>query len=416
MAYSLVRSQTLSKTMGNVWKEYDISSYTLSSIFNSFSKVYLELTHANLSTNIYVDLDIFRADYSNYINSLSSFLINIGNTPLTTVEYMPMDRLKSINTKDVFQAQYKVLLSNDSKDVDLTRPKYNTDLSLIDTDCLVSVNGYIHPTSYINNTLKVIGAGDTLNRNKIGSMSILSFNDISTLSKQRLTTEKLNKDPSIPDYYDNVWITSDVSLLNKGWFLVLGGYIIMPAENVLWTVSDTQIALSISQLSFVEKIFESHSVMDLSSTGLTIDPQKPDILDVDEIRSDAFIENYLLDEKTFIVTLSDVDQITYIDIPIRRSSFPGELKTYQEPKQPLLVNYGRMGEYWKQYNDKVWTLRLIDNYLKDHILDYYYEPSIGLVNHFSAPNNLKKESKTWLLDIKGFTYPPSNPTPVNPIV
>ena len=74
-------------------------------------------------------------------------------------------------------------------------------------------------------------------------------------------------------------------------------------------------------------------------------------------------------------------------------------KVYQEPEYPLVVNYGRIAEYWKTYEDEQWLCTVNDSYLRDYVIDFYTETNLELINNHLVPMSPNKHSRGFLLEI-----------------
>ena len=71
LSYTLVRTVALPRTVGGQWIVVDTTNKPLKQLYNDYYKLYVELSHLNLTKNIYVDLDTIRHTYVQYPDNLS---------------------------------------------------------------------------------------------------------------------------------------------------------------------------------------------------------------------------------------------------------------------------------------------------------------------------------------------------------
>lgn len=415
MSYQIIKAVGIGKTIGSQWRDIDTDTAIITALFSDFYKVYLELSHNSLPDNIYVDLDIFKTNYSTYASGFDDFLIEIGDQTLPTVSSLPNTSVKYVKFSDAFRSFYKADLAvagqilpdnypNSLKDdVVLTRPAYNTDMSLIHSHTLVTVNGYVHETDATveGDKAYIYEAGKTLRKSRNNNIGIMSFLDVSRLTKTHLTTEQIYAQEPDGQLYERTYINSGVDLNNKAYFLVLGGYLIFPDENVLWKVNDTTVALNFNMISYIERIYESNMVLNLDHLELETIPGEPNIFNIEQLKSNDVLRKYMLAKNTFLVTL-DVNHLTYNKIYLRHSNLPGVFTAYENPRYPLVVNYGRIAEYWAVKEDNQWLVTVNDSFLKQFILDYYSNPQLTLINDHLVPMKPNQHSRGYLLEIGGY--------------
>lgn len=413
MSYNLIKTVVLGRTIGSQWKEIDASTIPVVVLYTTYYKVYLELSHVSLTENIVIDLDSLKYTYSSYNGFISDMLVLLGDATLENVGSLPNTNIKYAKFSDAFRSFYKVDLTKIGftlpdnypislkNDLVLTRPNYNTDMSLLDTHCLITVNGYVHDTITSDNKTYVYDGGKTLRKARNNSIGILSFLDMSEVHKTHITNEQIYSNPIDGNLYDRIYIDTGIDLDTKSYFLVLGGYIILPEENILWKVNTTTVALSLHNIPFIERFYESDVVLDLSELEIERDFNNPEVFNINQLKSDEFIRSYLKLRNSFIVTL-DVNHLTYNKIYLRHSNMPGMFTAYQDPSYPLVVNYGRIAEYWKTHEDGQWSVTVNDSFLRDFVIDFNTRNNLELINGHLLPMTPNKHSRGFLLEIGGY--------------
>lgn len=413
MSYTLVKAVVLGRTIGSQWKEVDVSIVPVVVLFNTYYKVYLELSHVSLTENIYVDLDIFRQHYSSYSGFVADMLNVIGDATLETVNGLPNTDIKYVKFSDAFRSEYKVDLTvidqvlpdnyptSLKDDLVITRPRYDTDMSLLHTHALITVNGYVHETITHDNKTYVYDGGKTMRKARNNALGILSFLDVSEVHKKHLTEDMIFNNAINGQLYDRTYIDTGIDLNNKSYFMVVGGYLVFPEDNVLWRTNDHTIALNLNQLPYIERFYESDIVLDQSHLAIERDASNPGTFNINQLKSNEFIRSYLKGRNTFLVTL-DVNHLSYNKIYLRHSNLPGMFTAYQDPTYPLIVNYGRVAEYWKTYEDKQWSVTVHDSFLRNFVIDHYSQNAMEVVNVHLVPMTPNRHSRGFLLEIGGY--------------
>ena len=405
-----MKTVVLPRIIGSQWKEINIDSIPLKQVYVDYYKIYVELSHVSLANHIYVDMDSFKKDYVLYTGTIIDLLVLIGDATLTTVASLPSDSIKYVKYSDAFRSNYKVGLTKIGQslpdnypislkdDAVLSRPKYPTNMTMLHTHALVTVNGFIHATDADDKNTYIYDAGKTLRKSRQNSIGILSFSNISQLKKLRIKEEDIHTAPGSSSLYERMYLDTKVDLTGKSYFLVMGGYLVFPDEQVLWKVNDTTVALNCNMLPYIERFYESDAVMDLTELNIERDLDNPGLFNINQLKSNEFIKSYMLARNTFVVIL-DTNHFVYNKNYLRHSNLPGMFKSYQEPEYPLIVNYGRIAEYWKTYEDEQWSVTVNDSFLRDYVLDFYTETNLELINNHLVPMSPNQHSRGFLLEL-----------------
>ena len=408
----------LIRSVGAQWKkdsETDIGLETKSifDIFSNYSKVYLILTHSIVEGTFYVDMDIFREQYSSSNLTLNELLTLNGNNTLEYVSGIPDTTIKYARFGDAFRAKYKIDTTiigvaspdnypeKDKVDLVLSRPNYKTDMSILHSHCLVSVNGYIHMTDTDGEKAYVYQGGKTKNKSKQSTLGILSFLDIAPITKIQLDPTRILPEVEGGELKDKLVFSVDPDLDNKCYILVLGGYMIFPTETVFWRSGVRTFTLDLNKLPYVERIYESSLYLDLSSLELTEQITGENVYSMPELWSDDVIKRYMTMSQSFLVVV-DIPNLYTDKIFLKNNNVPGKFTAYQDPNLPLILNYGKIAEYWKEYEDGYWSVSVVDNYLRNYIITQQnVQDLIGVNNHLD-PTKPFYFSRGYLLNIYGY--------------
>lgn len=413
--YSYIKSVCLARTAGSQWIEQNIANHVVFSIYDTFSKVYVELSLPALPQNIYIDLDSLRAEFSSYAGTLNDLLVTLGSRTLETVPQLPNTEIKFVKYSDAIRARYKVDICKiglnlpdnypvDGKpDLVLTRPAYETDLTLIHSHCLVTVNGYVHMTDTDGTKAYVVDGGKTLQRSRMNKLGIMSFLDVGRLTKVKILPADISGQTPAGDLYNRTFFTVNRDLTRKTCILVLGGYIVMPEAGVFWQTGTSTFAIDWTKIPHVERIYESEKTLDLSALSLNADPANPNLFSLPEMTSDATLIKYLTMSQSFLLIV-DKEYLLTKKVAIKHSNMPGMFTAYQDPTYPLFVGHGKLAEYWKTYEGESqrWSVTVADSYYQNFIISQQNTNNLNLVNNNEVPERSFYNSRGLMLEISGY--------------
>ena len=449
--YQFVNAVCLSRSIGSQWHDVNLADILVFDIYTTYSKVFLILTNPDIPDPVYVDFDTLRAEFSSYDGTLSQLLIDLDNRTLATVTQLPSTEVKVAKYSDAFRSHYKIDLTkigvvtpdnypqSELNDIVITRPNYSTDLSLLHTHCLISVNGYYHYTDTDGSKGYVYDAAKTLRKSNNNHVGILSFLDIGALTKVKLlrdniypqqyllsnqfiqdtitsTDRIMSEDGSgyllaesngyiLAEHHsvlrDRIYFDIQEDLTNKSYFLVLGGYLVFPEKDVFWQSGQRTFALNINQIPYPQRIYESSLYLDLTTLGLTSLDIAPDAINTEELYSDEILKNYLTLSQSYLVIVDKPNLITN-KIYLRHSHLPGMFTAYQDPVLPLIVNYGKAVEYWKTFEDGFWSVTVEDSFLRNYILSQQPIYQMQTLNGHLLPHMPFWHSQGHLLEILGY--------------
>lgn len=264
-------------------------------------------------------------------------------------------------------------------DLELTRPSISSDLSLIDSHCLVTVNGYIHPTKYLNERLYVPDGGKSLLISKENQVGILSFNNLSKpLNKLDVSSAMITADPNLP-LFDKMTITFEREIGNC--FLVLAGYMIFENEEIFYRVSPSSFVLRLDRINYIEKIYELRRQRKIfEELGMEEPVVNPGLMDATVIKSDITILMLMDLFNTFLVEIP-CKSLTTTPIYLEHSNVPGNFRTELNPEYPIVVGYGKLTEYIKKKtNDAKYTVYTSDCHYDNYLFSKLPNGVVSLYN------------------------------------
>lgn len=376
--YTYVKSSCLIRTIGTRWVDDDISNMSLSEVYNKYLRVYIEVDDGVQEDNIIVDMETYREQLCGMTSTVQQWLDSMDGKPLHTVDKFPSDLLANVHYENAIQRGYKIepvkagynfppdTPRSELPDLQLTRPGYPTDLTLIHSHCLVSVNGYFHRTDTDGTSAFVLDGGVTSNMQRCSHTGITSFLDIGEIKQWQLSDADilpLTEGGLLKDGFI-IRIPEEYVLWSK--LFILGGYLIAPEKDSVYQMSDTQWVINPKTLPLVERFFESRMQIDMSSIEIesTLTNKDHSLLQ-ESLYTDDNIRAWLKMSQSFIAFV-DTPDLYFERIYLRVSNLPGFITSYQEPNYPTIMGYGKMMEYSKVEEANFWALRVQDPFYKQY--------------------------------------------------
>lgn len=411
--YTYVRALALSRSIGSQWTEMPLADILVFDIFQNYTKVYLVLSNPLLTEDVFVDMDTLRASYSSYNDTLNALLVLLNDTALPTVSTLPDTTVKFAKYSDAVRVGYKIKPCTagqvfpdgyptiEYKDLEVTRNQYATNMQLIQDYCLVSVNGYYHWDESASGASYVYDGSITMRKSNLNHMGILSFYDIGKLTKVKLDPANIVPVTAGTDLKDKINFSVTHDLENKSYILVLGGYLCLPQEGVFWRSGQNGFTLDINRINYKERILESQQYIDLKALGLTQYPIGDNVISIDELLSDEVIKKYMTLSQSFLVIV-DTPNLVSNKIHVRSSNLPGMFTCYQDPVYPLIVNYGKVAEYWKTEEAGQWSLSVQDSFLRNYVVSQQPVKSGQAITDNLLGNNPFYHSRGFFLELASY--------------
>lgn len=379
--YSFVRSYAISRSIGSQWSEIDLSKSLLSSIYSVFSKAYVIIYDSLIEQEVIVDIEFFKNRYSGMNLNLEEVLDRHTGLPLVTTDELPNMNIKhaiySIRNKAGYRYSFAKIgfqypdefNSKFLPDVKITRPGYDTDMKLLNSHCLITVNGYVHDTDANSSECYVLGASKTIEISKDDRIGILSFLDVGELVKYKLSRDNIHPFRIDGDLKDKIIFKVDEDIEDDSFMLVLGGYLIFPQEGIFYRQGSDSFVLDINKIPYLERILECREFIDISSLNLDMNINEDGNIEISNLYSNDVIKNYLCMDKSFLVRIK-TDNLNIRKFAVKRVNTPGHFVLLEAPKYPMFVGYGRMVEYWYQKQGERYLVSVADSYFRNYSIRY----------------------------------------------
>lgn len=388
--YTLVTAHCLSRTVGSQWTELNIGNSLMAAVYGVFRQAYIVIHDSYTDSNIIANMDVFKAAYSGMNITVSEMLTMHDGLPIQTVESLPNVNVKyarySIGNKagyrfEFCKAGYMYDPNENSEfltDIRINRPEYNTDISLLHKYCLITVNGYIHNTDTDGTYTYAYDGGKTVKITKDNRFGILSFLDIGEVQKILIKKEEI-----LPARIDGVLkekiiFKIDEDIGDDVFMLSLGGYLILPQEDIFWKQGVDTYMLDINRLPYIERLMESKEFLDISGLGINTSTIGDETVEVDNMYSDEVIRNYFTMSQSFFIRIK-TNNLSTVKYAMQRINTPGSFIMMHKPSMPMFVSHGRMVEYWSQKQGEKYLVTVPDSYFRNYALRY---------RHKSSPQNV----------------------------
>ncbi len=412
--YTFVSSIVLPRTVGGQWTTTDVSDILVYQLQQAYSKVYIELSHPSLPNNIWVDLETLSATYSNYTGTVNEMLVILGDQTLVFTNKPPSTDVKYVKYGDAFRSFYKIELTNVGKtypinypnysfrDLKLTRDKYKTDMSLIHKNCLVTVNGIIHPTDTDGTNAYVLEGAVTMHRSRDNHLGIMSFLDVGDLGIYSIDVENNVTTDVNQTLYNKLRFKIDADLSNKQVFLVLGGYLVFLQNSYFERLSDNTFSLNMKDLPILERIMESANYIDILKYLNLPSDTLTNKTNLEQLMSDELIKAYLSLPFTFLVSVG-VDYLFTDTIQIKNNLIPGCFTAYdyEDVTYPLITGYGKVIEYWSTYEDGFYAVNVTDAYYRNYLFSAVNKNELTNITNQQLPSTTPVNLRGYFLRIGG---------------
>ena len=281
-------------------------------------------------------------------------------------------------------------------DIEITRPGSSTDMSLLHNKTLMTVNGYVHPTTYVDERLFIGNATKSMSKSKSNSVGILSFNKLSSpLVKTQITPDMVTAEEQQPMFNKAIITFSrDIGVP----ILCVCGYLIFENPEYFYRVSSNSFALRLDKLNYLEKLYELNRYRDIfADLEVPVSPNNSSMVDATVVRSNEVITRFLSSYNSFLVEVPTTS-LTTSKLFLEQSNVPGNFRIEQQPFLPMIVGYGKIGEYIKRKtNDTKFTVYVNDAYYNNHIFSYLSTEDIQVYNDHRLPGRTYRLSPAFFL-------------------
>lgn len=416
--YTYVKSSCLVRSMGYRWADLDLKDKSLSYAYGKSLKLYLTVHDDVTDSEIYVDMEVYRSQLATLTMTVQEWLDKMDGKPLVAIAVLPDSDLATAVYMNAILAGYKIepvlagynhppeMPITELTDLKITRPNTLTDVSILHSHCLMSVNGYFHRTDSDGKDAYVIDGGTTARKLSCSHTGILSFLNIGSVEQKSFLDENLiplNEDGKLKD---GVIIDLGEDIIGKSPIFIIGGYIIRPDGLSLVQNSETTWILYPKALPLLERYFNSRNELDLSSLDIEVLDTNPEhSIVLESIYSDSNLKAWFKLSQSFIAVI-DTPELYTEEVPVRVSNIPGFITAYQDPLYPLIMGYGKQVEYSKIKEASYWSLRINDPWYKQFTFQKAPIRTQNVVKDSALPWRPYQRTQGYMLKYSAFKKKP----------
>lgn len=337
------------------WVHTDLSQVKLNDILNNYKDIYIVLTNPVVSGPLYLTRTGLESVMPPAIPepTLTAWLVSIGNMTLPTQALPPASVVTPVGYADAWQAGYKAVLSDHTRAPDTQLPnaakpdllltKAGVDLYAMAKYLLVTVNGFLHPTSGSVNGLYVLGGGTSGKKANDNHVGVLSFLNVGAIQQIPLTADMFFKPNPALKYSQNVYVKLPVSLTGKTLLLSIGGYLHV-LDDAYTVVGDNTVKIAVRKLPLLQRLFQSNGSIDLSSLPIEKGPRNAEQFALETVYTDATISAYLTLPQSFAIVV-DTAQFYRRVKQLETPKLSGRFFSPSPDRFPLIGAHGRLYDY-----------------------------------------------------------------------
>lgn len=368
--YQLISAIAKEKNNNKQWVNVELGHVTFLSLYNFFSKIYLTLSNSFTEDPVSLDLDLIR-DQTNGLNiTVDEYLANLGDQSLPTSNELKNLKSGYVKYSDAFHAGYNIepvhptaapdaALPNSEKPyLRLTKPDIESELFY--NHCLVNVNGFFHMIDYDVKSIYVVDGMKSKWLSGQNQIGVMSFKDVGKITYLPITEDMLFKRNNDQLYKNKICIDAKQDISSKSLAVVIGGYLHILDNRAFYRTGLTTINVDTANIPLLHRFYESRHYIDLTSLGLQKSPTNDEQIDVNEFLSDAVLTKYFTLSQSFLVLIDNVDLFTEY-VALHKSKMPNKYVSYSPPIYPMLVNNGRIINYWYQFEDQQYSISCHDS-------------------------------------------------------
>lgn len=357
MAYTYVSALVRANRQTAQWSAVDVSALPINTLLQTYYAVSIKLANAFDATPTYLTSATLAQIQPKQIPSptLTQWLASLGNQTLPTIAEPPATVTNPVRYVDGWQGGWVANLSDANAALDTPVPnaakndllltKAGIDPANMANYVLTTVNGLLHLSGGGLNGITVKDGGKSLRLANTNRFGILDFLPIGAVSQIPIQASMLYKPNSTWSYSQAVWVDLGVPLEGKIVLLSLGGYLHV-LDGTYTKTTNSSIKIHFNQIAFPERLYQSASLIDLSSLPLDKGPSGATSQQyaIASLYSDAVIAAYLTLSQSFAIVVDCEDFYTTIH-DLEASKVPGRYFGDSLQQFPLFGPYGRLYDY-----------------------------------------------------------------------
>lgn len=356
--YILVRARYRQNKRSGRWVETNLANALIGSLSATYGDIYLYVQYPGTTEPI-----IKALNWNNIEDTLNQYdpnltvqqwLTSIGNKTLPFDNALPNETIRLVKYAQAWHSGYDIQAVGAYNHVDqdisvhykedllLTHPVHKP--QVIRDNCLISVNGYYHLTDWTNAGVRIIDGNLTVLKGNDNQVGVYSFEKIGGLKFLPITDEMI-KVPTGESMWNSTYLEMppEIDITDKTVLLVTGGYLNV-LSDVYERVGNRSWRLSFGRMQFASRIMQSLETLDLSSLGLVQSDTAPNLVSVENLKSDDVLKAYLKLSQSFFVIVDSASFFQAFE-PVQYLAEPGRFIDGKKEQLPLTGSLGKMLDY-----------------------------------------------------------------------
>lgn len=368
--YRLVSATLRERGINTTWKNVDVALVPMFTLFDKYVSGFITVKNPYLYHEIHVDINSIRNSAKNVVTNvtLSQWLTSIGNNTLEGSATPPIIDRSYVYAGDAWYTGFDVqrVLTGISDNPNLPASSFRNlklskssiDIRTLQKRALVTVNGFLHLTTPLEDGVLVQDGAlslDICQRNRVGLLSFASVGDIEQI---KIQASMIGKDKTEFDYADGVYIHLGRNLTNKSLILSLGGFLHV-ADSTFSIINEEKgiIRINPRKIDLVKRLLITQLTLDVSSLELSQSNKFPGAIASEEVYRDSTVRNWLLLSQSFAVVI-DAPNIHTERLPLDEIDILGVYESINTPLSPFMDAVGRLQEYVVMKNDDIYQVQI----------------------------------------------------------
>ena len=413
----------------NRFCEIDLFDYTLKSLFDTYRQGYIQISHPVNEESHYIGFDTLQRFIKDPNESLEDLFERLTGEPIDDLQTGSVELDKGlVRIEDLTDVAYTLTPtragthpSNDwpfSDQRDLLVETNNVSGQALYERFVVSINGYLHRTSFVDKGLVVHDGFHSLRHSNENLICAIDFKDIGKVDIQPIDIDsmvfRISSDSAL---YETLLIDTGVDLTEKTVFLSIGGYL-HPLDNLYTVISESVIEVSMSSYELITRHMDSKAWIDLSDMPGERFDRNDSKRKVSDFYSDEYIRFLLSLSQSFLIIIDTPHVYTQYHY-LQPAHLPGMFFNNYNPSRaflygdyvrkeyweqnfqalPLIAQRGRVKSYYRKEDDGVEIIKTDDHRLNNYRFDYNELPEQDFVTDQLDSNRPYRDSDAHFLDI-----------------
>lgn len=352
--YNYLNAVAVTDAFDGRYYSVDISTQSLASVFNTYSKIFVYLNR--VSDEQEVALDLYKLPFTVRIDNrtIVEWLVANGNLALPIELSLPTISYKQAKFVNLWETPFKVKpgnglmhpdveISDDQKtDVWLTRPDFDlVKYRQVVENCLFTVNGFIHRGDYTLDGIVIYDANTSKGVQDDTNLGAIDFREFGGIEIIDVNRDSITRVTAGKPLNRGIYLKLPRTVAGTTPFLVVAGYL-LPMNKCYKVVSDDIIKLDFTYFNWGERYIGAKEWIDLSA--LDVETVGEDGYSKTSLYSDETLRRLIDHRQTFVVLVKDVD-LRVGKFKLNTISLPNCFEATKAPIEPLMLGDGRLAEY-----------------------------------------------------------------------